>query len=494
MPAKKKVTKGQTKKKGATRKVVKKTKKKVEKVSKKKVVKKQTKTKVVTKVSAKKVSTDKSKSEKKIHTPQLLRGMKDILPNHEVYWKKMYETALSLTNAYNFAYIETPVLESASLFVRSIGGSTDIIEKEMYVFEDRDGSKVAMRPEATASIVRSYIGHGMHVDPQPVKVWYYGPMFRHDRPQAGRFREFHQFGCETLGVRDAVVDAELIVVAYNFLRDLGIDTNVHINSIGSPQDRQNYKIELVAYLRSKRSYLCDDCKRRINKNPLRTLDCKSEQCQPVKEDAPQIIDWLKEDAKEYFMKVLEYLDELDIPYVLQPTLVRGLDYYTDTVFEMYQIDEEGASQQSALCGGGRYDLLSEQLGGQPTPASGFAMGLERVVSALRKKAGEGGMKDSNKAPIYFAQLGWQGRQKALALLEDMRRNNIFVYHNLGKSSLKAQLEAANKFGVTHSIILGQKEVQDGTVIIRDMESGIQEIVDQKKLKREMDKILQKKEM
>jgi histidyl-tRNA synthetase len=197
---------------------------------------------------------------------------------------------------------------------------------------------------------------------------------------------------------------------------------------------------------------------------------------------------LKEDAKEYFMKVLEYLDELDIPYVLRPTLVRGLDYYTDTVFELYQVDEEGRTQ-SALCGGGRYDLLTEQLGGQPTPAIGFALGLERVMSVLRKRAGEEGVPDTSKAPIYFAQLGVQGRQKALALIEDLRRNDIFVHHNLGKTSLKGQLEAANKFGVTHSVILGQKEVQDGTVIIRDMESGIQEIVDQKKLRNALVKIL-----
>lgn len=436
-----------------------------------------------------KTTEKKQQSEKKnASTPHLLRGMKDILPKDELYWKQLFRSASSLANAYNFRLIETPVLENASLFVRGIGGGTDIIEKEMYVFEDRDGAKVAMRPEATASVVRAYITHGMHVDPQPIKLWYYGPMFRHDRPQAGRFREFHQFGCENLGVRDAVIDAELIVVAYNFLRDLGIETHVHINSIGSKEDRQHYIIELVAYMRSKRSYLCDDCKRRINKNPLRTLDCKQEQCQPIIEEAPQIIDWLKDDAKDYFMKVLEYLDELDVPYVLQPTLVRGLDYYTDTVFELYQVQDDGKAQ-GALGAGGRYDDLTQQFGGQPTPAAGFAIGLERVVSVLRKQQGDNQLIDTDKAPIYFAQLGVQARQKVLAIIEDLRRSDIYVHHNLGKGSLKQQLELANKAGVTHTIILGQKEVQDGTVIVRDMESGIQETVDQKKIKAVLQKII-----
>lgn len=422
-------------------------------------------------------------------TPALLRGMKDILPKDEHYWKKMHATATQVSAAYGFQYFDTPLLEEAQLFVRSIGRGTDIVDKEMYIFEDKDGSKVALRPELTAGVMRAYLGHGMHSYSQPVKLWYYGPMFRHDRPQAGRYRQFHQFGCETLGVRDPVIDAELIATAYHFLQDLGIKTNVHINSLGAPEDRQNYMIELAGYLRAKRAYLCEDCKKRISKNSLRALDCKQEDCRLALEEAPQIIDWLGEAAKAYFMKVLEYLDVINIPYVLQATLVRGLDYYTDTVFEFY---EEGVEQaaQNALGGGGRYDLLAEQLGGKDVPGAGFSIGLERVTACLRRLAEENKLGWQTDRPrIYFAQLGEQARLQALKIIEDLRQKGVMVYHNLGKTSLKAQMELADKYQVPYSLILGQKEMQDGTIIIRDMDSGIQEIIDQKKLKNILEKKL-----
>ncbi len=423
-------------------------------------------------------------------TPVLLRGMKDLLPKDEFYWKKLYHIGEEIAEAYGYGLINTPILEEAGLFVRSLGKGTDVVEKEMYVFEDADGGKICLRPEATASCARAYIVHGMQSVPQPVKFWYYGPMFRHDRPQAGRYRQFTQFGAESFGVREPVVDAELIAMAYHFLDDLGLKVNIHINSLGTPEDRQNYLVELTGYLRAKRSYLCEDCKRRLAKNPLRLLDCKNADCQVVISEAPQIIEWLSESSKNYFMKVLEYLDELSIPYVLQSTLVRGLDYYTDTVFEIYQEDEEGT--QSALGGGGRYDLLVEQLGGRPTPAAGFALGLERIITALRKLAEEGKSKLKEELPkIFFAQLGDQARRRALLLLEDLRQGGIIVGHSFGKSSLKAQMEMADKNKSQYSLILGQKEVQDGTIIIRDMESGIQEIVDQKKLRQNLHRKLEK---
>lgn len=424
-------------------------------------------------------------------TPTLLRGMKDILPKEEPYWLKIGETAQALARAYGYSYMSTPIVEEAALFVRSLGRGTDVVDKEMYVFEDRDGTRVALRPEWTASVARSYIGHGMHTWPQPVKVWYLGPMFRHDRPQAGRYRQFHQFDCEALGERHPAIDAELIVVAYNFLRDLGILTQVQINSIGNREDRERYLVELVGYLRSKRSYLCEDCKKRLIRNPLRVLDCKLEQCVPVIEEAPQIVDWLSEASKDFFMKVLEYLDELEIPYILRATLVRGLDYYSDTVFELYEDGGEG-NAQSALGGGGRYDGLVEQLGGRPTPASGFALGLERIVSALRRRYETQGAEPPLHQPqIFFAQLGEAARRRTLVLIERLRREGIVVLHNVAKSSLKVQLELAHKAGVSHTLILGQKEVQDGTLIIRDMESGNQETVDQKKIAAELEKIIKK---
>ncbi len=420
---------------------------------------------------------------------QPLRGMKDLHPKDAKFWRSSYRASEQLADAYNFNYIEVPVLEDANLFVRSIGKDTDVIEKEMYIFDDRDGSSIGLRPEFTAGIARAYITHGMHSDPQPIKVWTAGSLFRHDRPQAGRYREFRQFDCETIGVRDAAVDSELIVVAYNYLKDLGIDTHVRINSIGSPEDRANYVVELTAYLRSKRSYLSEMSKKRINKNPLRVLDSKEPEDQEIIEDAPQIIDWLSEDSKKFFMRVLEYLDHMEVPYILDPTLVRGLDYYTDTVFEFFRTDEE-EGHQNAVGGGGRYDLLIAQLGGQPTPAAGFAIGLDRVVLALKALKEKRAMKHApKKAPLYFAQLGEQARQHALRLIEDLRQEDIIVHHNLGKSSLKAQLEQADKNEVTHTLILGQKEVLDGTIIVRDMDSGIQEIIDQGKLLKQVRKLL-----
>lgn len=452
------------------------------KVAKKKFVKRPVQKKIVSELLEPKI-------QKGARLINLLRGMKDITPKDELYWRTVYYKAEELTNAYGFSLMETPVLEEAVLFTRSIGKDTDVIEKEMYVFEDRDGTKVALRPEWTAGAVRAYISHGMQSWPQPVKVWNYGAIFRHDRPQAGRFRQFHQFGCETIGHKHPCLDAELILVAYNFLKDLGITANVHINSIGNTEDRQNYTIELVGYLRSKRSYLCENCKKRITKNPLRVLDCKEEHCIEVVAESPQIIDWLSEESKNYFMKVLECLDELSIPYILKSTLVRGLDYYTDTVFEFYEESQEERAQ-NALGGGGRYDMLVEQLGGQPTAAAGFALGLERVISILRaKEDNKKNLLEKEWSRVFFAQLGEQAHYRTLKLIEDMRLQGIIVRHNLAKSSLKGQMEIADKLGATHTLILGQKEVHDGTVIVRDMDSGNQEIIDQNKLVVEVKKIM-----
>jgi histidyl-tRNA synthetase len=429
-----------------------------------------------------------TKSSKKAYS--VLRGMHDILPREEKYWRTFYRTAEHLADFFTFGRIETPILEEANLFVRSIGKGTDVVDKEMYVFEDRDGTRVGLRPEGTASIVRAYIGNGMWNYQQPVKVWYWGPMFRHDRPQSGRYRQFYQVGYETIGIKDPAADAELILVAYSFYKDIGLPVTIHVNSLGTPEERVRYINELVSYYRNKRSYLCEDCRNRISKNPLRLLDCKEEGCQKVKEGAPQILDWLEEESKNYFMKVLEYLDELHIPYVLDPALVRGLDYYTHTVFEVYPAFEgEAGTAQSALGGGGRYDLLVEELGGRPTSAAGMALGLERAVAALRKHAEENKLTVKDvKYDVFFAQLGDDAKRLALRMINELRGSGIQLAFNFFKNSLKTQLELANSLGVSYVVILGQKEVQDQAVIIRDMESGVQEIVDQKKL----ESILKKK--
>lgn len=457
-------------------------------------------TKKVLKTKTEKVKKDDSKSSKnKQVIYSTLRGMKDILSKSGKIFLDIFHTSENVADAYGFSYVETPILEQANLFIRSIGKGTDVIDKEMYVFDDKDATKVCLRPEATASIARSYINNGLQTAPQPLKVWYWGQMFRHDRPQQGRFRQFHQFGCESFGVSNPVVDAELIAVAFNVLKDLGINTFVKINSIGSLEDRENYIVELVGYLKSKRSYLSEESKKRITKNPLRVLDSKDEQDIEVVAEAPQILDWLSEDNKKYFTKVLEYLDEAGIPYVLTPTLVRGLDYYTDTVFEFFQEtkDEKDQDAEIALGGGGRYNELVKQLGGMETPAAGFALGIERIMNILEERQDEEYKKEQNLGiktkekvnAIFLAQLGEQASKKTLAIIEKIRKSNFTVFHNLAKTSLKNQLELADKHNVKYTLILGQKEVQDGTIIVRDMESGIQEIIDQNKIINHLRKIL-----
>ncbi len=412
----------------------------------------------------------------------LLRGMHDILPKDEKYWKPMFASAQNIAAHFQFGRLETPILEELGLFVRAVGKGTDVVDKEMYTFEDKDGTKVCMRPELTAAAARAYIMHGFSNLPQPVKLWYWGPMFRHDRPQAGRYRQFHQAGYEIFGQADSAADAELILVGVNFFRDLGLPVEVKINSIGTPAERANYKNELVNYYRSKRSYLCEECRNRLVKNPMRLLDCKEERCQPVKEEAPQIINWLGADSKNHFMKVLEYLDELGVPYQLDNTLVRGLNYYTHTVFEFYAAEGGEEGQQSALGGGGRYDLLVEELGGRPTPAAGMAIGLERTVLAL-KQYNDKNNREMPKTPVdaFIAQLGEEARRVTLKMVDQLRNSDIKISFNFFKTSLKTQLELADAIKAPFAVIIGQKEVQDGTAIIRDMESGIQEIVDQKKL-------------
>lgn len=429
----------------------------------------------------------KKQTKPALKTPQLLRGFKDILPAEQKYWDFISKTAQSFANGYGFSRIDPPILEEINLFVRSIGKQTDIVDKEMFSFIDQGQGTVVMRPEATASIVRAYINHGMINLPQPVKLYYFGPMFRRERPQSGRQRQFHQLGFEILGNDNPVIDAQIISIMNNFYKDLGLDQiSIQINSIGCPECRKTYIQELITYYRSKRKLLCEDCKKRLTKNPLRLLDCKNQSCQFVRNEAPQIIDWLDDECKQHFMKVVDYLDELNISYKLNPYLVRGLDYYTRTVFEIWPNEkEEGA--QSALAAGGRYDGLVELLGGRPTPAVGVAVGVERTISQLRRN--EVAIKDESSPEVFLAQIGDQAKVKTLQLFEKMRKENINVVENFAKDSLKAQLELADKLKVKYALILGQKEVIDGTILVRDMESGVQEVIDFNKTVHELKKKL-----
>ena len=428
--------------------------------------------------------------------PNLLRGFKDMLPEEAPYWQRVYAVASKLLTDYGYSEINTPLLESTSLFKRTLGEGTDIVDKEMFTFTDRSRDSVTLRPEMTAGICRAYIEHGMFNRPQPLKLWSVGPLFRYDRPQAGRFRQFHQLDIEIIGNNREVADAEVIFLSHLFCRELGIETTVQINSLGSSEARKEYVKVLKEYYRSKRRFLCEDCKKRLIKNALRLLDCKQPGCQQFIHEAPQLVDNLDDESKRHFVKVLEYLAESEVPYVLNPYIVRGLDYYNRTTFEIWPAalpaaengNEASQAAPNALGGGGRYDGLIEQIGGRPTPAVGMAFGLERVVELMKSTKVE---IPNPKPDVFLAQLGEEAAKHAFLLFERLRSADIKAVANFAREGLKGQLELANKLGVVFAVILGQKELLDGTVIIRDMENGIQEVVDLNKICDELKKRLKK---
>ncbi|MFA5029700.1 MAG: histidine--tRNA ligase [Patescibacteria group bacterium] len=415
-------------------------------------------------------------------------GMRDILPQDQKYWEMVKKIATKISLDYGYSLINTPILENLEVFVRGIGKQTDVIEKEMFAFVDQGGDQLALRPEMTASVVRAYIQHGMINQPQPVKLFYLGPMFRHEKPQSGRFRQFYQFGWEAIGEISPALDAQLILMGWNSLNELGLESIIQVNSIGCPACREEYKKELVKYYRPKAKLLCESCKVRLTKNPLRLLDCKEESCRNLREEAPQILDYLDEECKTHFMKVVEYLDELDLPYVLNPYIVRGLDYYTKTIFEYWSIDDNEG--KNAFGGGGRYDGLVKIMGGrEETPGVGLAMGLDRLVAKLREK--EIAIPEIYQPDIFLAQLGEPAKRKAMVLYEKLRKSDFRLAQAFYKDSLKNQLEQANKLKVKFTLILGQKEISDGTILIRDMEGGVQEVVDFNKIVLEIKKRLEK---
>lgn len=415
----------------------------------------------------------------------LVRGMRDVLPAEWPYWQTLFREAERLTEDYAYERIETPALEETALFVRGVGKATDIVEKEMFSFDTTGGEHVSLRPEGTAAIGRAYVHHGMLNKPQPVKLWYWSPFFRHDRPQSGRYRQFWQFGVEVIGDKDPVLDAQTAFMAWRTLKSVGVDSTIQINSIGTPESRANYKNALVAYFRTKRHKLSEDDKKRLVKNPLRLLDSKEPEMQEIKAEAPQIVDWLDEESKAHFMRVLEYLDEAGVPYQLDPYLVRGLDYYTKTVFEVQAVSDDPEVTKLSLGGGGRYDGLLELLGGRPTPACGMALGIERVVARMREAKPADAADTAKTRDVFVAQLGEQGRKKAFALFEELRASGIRTGEALSKDAIKAQMELANKMGAKWTVIVGQKEVLDGTAIIRDMDAGTQETVDVRKVVHEL---------
>lgn len=420
--------------------------------------------------------------------PQLLRGMKDVLPTDQPLWQAVLRQVEDEAVAFGFARIETPIVESTRLFDRSIGDLTDIVEKEMYTFTDKGGDSISLRPELTAGVVRSYLEHGMVNQPQPVKLYSVGPIFRYDRPQAGRHRQFHQFNFEVLGDAHPVADAELIILLEHFFGQFGLHPSFQVNSIGDSACRPAYEKALTEYYRGRSNQLCLDCQRRLQRNPLRLLDCKVPDCRELSRGAPQIVDHLCEDCRDHFVRFLEYLDELEMRYVLNPRLVRGLDYYTRTTFEVWPTDDEQPGQLE-LGGGGRYDGLVELLGGRPTPAVGFAVGVERVITQLKEQ--QYVPPAARAYDVFVAQLGDAARRRALKLFRELRATGFRMTAAFSKAGIKPQLELANRLQVPFCLIIGQKELLDDTVLVRDMENGIQEIIDAKKIVAELRKRLSK---
>jgi histidyl-tRNA synthetase len=422
----------------------------------------------------------------KFQTPA---GMHDILREDQKYFEKIYNIAVNIANFYNFDKITTPILEQAEIFQRGTGESTDIVQKQMYTLKTKGGDLLAMRPEGTPGVARAYIQHGMANLPQPVKLWYFGPFFRHEKPQAGRYRQFHHLGYEILGEQDPIIDTQIIQIFYNILKELKFkNLIVEINSIGDFQCRPYYRKLLVSYLKRKESLLCQNCKKRLKQNPLRILDCKNENCQNVAQGAPQIIDHLCDECKNHFKEVLESLEETEIPYSLNPYLVRGLDYYTKTVFEIYE-DTPEHRKIGALAAGGRYDGLVKLLGGKDTPSCGGAAGAERIIDILQAKKSSSSKIIPNK--IFLAQIGIIAKRKTLKIMDEFKKAGIPLSEACGKNSLKAQLRIADKLGVDYTLILGQKEVLDQVIILREMKTGKQATIKMDKIVKELRKRLKK---
>jgi len=400
---------------------------------------------------------------------QAPRGTTDILPEEQAYWRHVEQKAVNLCQLYGYERIDSPVFEDTRLFSRSIGEETDIVEKEMYTFEDRGGSKITLRPEGTAPVCRAYLEHGMHNLPQPIKLYYIAPIFRYERPQAGRYRQHYQFGYEAIGDDDPALDAEVIDMAWQFFLSLNLrHLTLNLNSIGCKKCRPEYLAVLKDYYANYTEELCPDCKTRLKRNPLRLLDCKKPSCQRIANSAPRSVDHLCLECDEHFTRLKGYLKLLEIPFEINHRLVRGLDYYTRTVFEV-QPEAEGA--QSTLGGGGRYDDLIEELGGKPTPAIGFAAGIERIILNLKKQKVP--IPALPKPQVFIAYIGDEARDEAIKLAATLRRNDIGVIEAMGSKSLKAQLRQANNLGVHYAVIIGEQEVKTGTVILRDMTTAQQ---------------------
>jgi len=403
-----------------------------------------------------------------------IRGFKDILPGEVEKWQYVEGEARRVFGFFGFAEFRIPLLERTELFARSIGEATDIVGKEMYTFTDRDGDSITLRPEATASIMRAYLEHRLNLRDPIGKYYFIGPMFRHERPQKGRYRQFHQIDAEILGVPEAWADAEILVMLMRFLEALGIGKlGLQVNSLGCPACRRPYKGEIQRFLESKRETLCEDCQRRLGTNPLRIFDCKKEECQMILGEAPVVLDYLCPDCSRHFAQVKMLLDDLGLSYALNPRMVRGLDYYTRTAFEVVAGD---LGAQNAVCGGGRYDGLAESIGGSAVPGIGFAIGVERLVLLLREK--EGFLRHPE---VFVATLGEKAQRKGFALAQELRDRGVWVEMDYEGKSLKSQMRRADKMKSPYVLILGEEELEKGRAILRNMAAKGQEEISLKEV-------------
>ncbi len=396
-----------------------------------------------------------------------IKGTQDVLPSESYKWQYLESAIMEQAKNYGFKEIRVPVFEHTELFQRGVGDTTDVVQKEMYTFLDKGERSITLRPEGTAGVVRSYLEHGLFNEPAPQKLCYTISCYRYEKPQAGRLREFHQFGCECLGTASPAADAEIIALVNDIFTFLGLKNyGVEINSIGCPVCRENYHKALKEYFESKKADLCGTCLDRLDRNPMRILDCKSPVCSEIAKNAPKVTDYLCEECESHFKSVQSYLDAMGIKYEVNPSIVRGLDYYTKTVFEFVST-EIGA--QGTICGGGRYDGLVSEVGGPNTPALGFAMGLERLMLLL--KAQNVPFPEDKKCDLYIASMGEKANIKAAQLASDLRSEGFTVIYDVVGRSVKAQMKYANKIAAMYTVVLGESELEEGKAKLKNMESG-----------------------
>ena len=398
---------------------------------------------------------------------QAIRGMNDYLPGETAIWQRIEGTLKNVLGSYGYSEIRLPIVEQTPLFKRAIGEVTDVVEKEMYTFEDRNGDSLTLRPEGTAGCVRAGIEHGLLYN-QEQRLWYIGPMFRHERPQKGRYRQFHQLGCEVFGLQGPDIDAELIMLTARWWRALGISEHVtlELNSIGSLEARANYRDALVAFLEQHKEKLDEDCKRRMYTNPLRVLDSKNPEVQALLNDAPALGDYLDEESREHFAGLCKLLESAGIAYTVNQRLVRGLDYYNRTVFEWVT---NSLGSQGTVCAGGRYDGLIEELGGKHLPSLGFAMGMERLLMVMDKQGIE--IPDNDECMLYIATMGDAAKVKAFELIKQVRSCGMIAETDVIGRGLRAQMKYADKIDARYSIVLGDNEIEQNTAKVKNMETG-----------------------